>query len=299
MVRSPAHCLDMTMQMIDWCGTAAAQQWAETVHESFPATVEVDPRGWVNSLNGVTWWVSAAISQLVLRAQADIPEPDGPVGAENVPAPTGVIWFHSAPFGWGFGDRQLVAISWIVATIDGRSAAVIIPWENEPTSRTPIPQIPTVLPLGNEAAQIAVTELTTPDGVTDWDAIVDAAWAHEEPHMARILLTAWVLGRARLPRHIESAPRALRRRRARMEPAPVPGWDEIRVTTLRRQPESGSGEPAEEGRFHHQWIVSGHWRWQPCGPDRSERRLVWVSPHIKGPEGAPFIAPDKAAKLVR
>lgn len=46
---------------------------------------------------------------------------------------------------------------------------------------------------------------------------------------------------------------------------------------------------SETGGEHTlRWYVRGHWRNQPCGPERQERRLTWVTPHIKGPEGAPF-----------
>jgi hypothetical protein len=31
------------------------------------------------------------------------------------------------------------------------------------------------------------------------------------------------------------------------------------------------------------WIVRGHWRNQPYGPDRSLRRLTWIEPYWKGP----------------
>jgi hypothetical protein len=36
-----------------------------------------------------------------------------------------------------------------------------------------------------------------------------------------------------------------------------------------------------------QWIVRGHWRNQPCGPNHSERKRIWIQPHWKGPEDAP------------
>ncbi len=31
------------------------------------------------------------------------------------------------------------------------------------------------------------------------------------------------------------------------------------------------------------WLVRGHYRNQPCGPQRRERRRTWVAPHVKGP----------------
>jgi hypothetical protein len=36
-----------------------------------------------------------------------------------------------------------------------------------------------------------------------------------------------------------------------------------------------------------QWIVRGHWRNQPHGPGRTERKRMWIQPYWKGPEDAP------------
>lgn len=38
----------------------------------------------------------------------------------------------------------------------------------------------------------------------------------------------------------------------------------------------------------NRWVVNGHWRWQPCGSGRSERKLIFIAPHIKGPESKPL-----------
>jgi hypothetical protein len=36
-----------------------------------------------------------------------------------------------------------------------------------------------------------------------------------------------------------------------------------------------------------QWLVRGHWRNQPIGSGRSERKRIWIMPHWKGPQEAP------------
>lgn len=42
-------------------------------------------------------------------------------------------------------------------------------------------------------------------------------------------------------------------------------------------------EQAEGTRqCHSQWIVRGHWRNQVCGPNLSERKLIWIQPYFKG-----------------
>lgn len=37
------------------------------------------------------------------------------------------------------------------------------------------------------------------------------------------------------------------------------------------------------------FMVRGHWRQQPCGPGREERKLTWVRPYYKGPDIAATI----------
>lgn len=77
------------------------------------------------------------------------------------------------------------------------------------------------------------------------------------------------------------------------------------MVTLRRpahHQEGGQEAPVglQEPRKHdHRWMVTGHWRLQPCGPHRSLRELRWVRPHIKGPEDAPLKAPHVVKALVR
>lgn len=36
-------------------------------------------------------------------------------------------------------------------------------------------------------------------------------------------------------------------------------------------------------------LVRGHWTHQPYGPNRALRRLQWIAPYTRGPEGAPLI----------
>lgn len=37
-----------------------------------------------------------------------------------------------------------------------------------------------------------------------------------------------------------------------------------------------------------QHIVRGHWKLQPCGQARSERKPIWIQPYWRGPDGAPI-----------
>lgn len=62
-------------------------------------------------------------------------------------------------------------------------------------------------------------------------------------------------------------------------------------------PEPPTGSARRE--WSCQWIVSGHWRLARVGKGRMERRLVYVSPHVKGPDGAELRVRPTVRSLVR
>jgi len=42
----------------------------------------------------------------------------------------------------------------------------------------------------------------------------------------------------------------------------------------------------EGWKLRMRYCVRGHWRWQPCGEGRHDRKRIFIKPHWKGPEGA-------------
>ncbi|HVL83354.1 MAG TPA: hypothetical protein VM367_03540 [Pseudonocardia sp.] len=59
-----------------------------------------------------------------------------------------------------------------------------------------------------------------------------------------------------------------------------------------RRAATAPAEPSGDhpGRvYRHRWLVRGHWRQQAVGPGRTQRRPVYVPPHLKGPDGAPLL----------
>lgn len=88
------------------------------------------------------------------------------------------------------------------------------------------------------------------------------------------------------------APYVSRGRRRRLERDGVDVSALARRTTttihLRERPEAprtGDSTPVD---YSCRWIVHGHFTHQPCGPNRSERRLTWIAPYVKGPAGKPL-----------
>lgn len=54
-----------------------------------------------------------------------------------------------------------------------------------------------------------------------------------------------------------------------------------------------AGEEVGTRHYRHRWVVSGHWRNQPYGPDREMRRRQWIPSYTKGPDGAPLMITEK------
>ena len=46
---------------------------------------------------------------------------------------------------------------------------------------------------------------------------------------------------------------------------------------------AGSGRKLDK-----QFVVAGHWKQQPCGPSRSERKFIHIEPYWRGPKDAPI-----------
>lgn len=150
----------------------------------------------------------------------------------------------------------------------------------------------------SHAGRLTIHMLTRddPDGVP-WigtrDVIIDTTQPRREecdrlpdaiPELS-VLAAAWLL--MGQPRVAESRPLRITDSagagRAGREPSLVS------VVDVRPRIAHPADEPGHAHRgFDHQWWVAGHWRQQACGPGYSDRRPIWIAPHIKGPEGTPI-----------
>lgn len=261
-------------------------------------------------LGGETMWVSAQMVTTIEQAAATLQAPDaGCLSAENVPHPAGTMWLAGDPLMItsvsGSGDSHpVIGVSWAVnlqelENVDGITKTVamvtLLPWLRSDAGLPLLGQV-TELPLSPSAASMLGIDSTTVTYATptDWAT----AWPADYMEMARWMLAAWVFASQVLPRQIVSAARAVRRRAARIRPE-RPDWGDVHVMTLRVAPAGPGDHDDVDVAWAHQWAVRGHWRWQACGPGRGERKLIWIAPHTKGPEGAPLLEVDQVAKLVR
>lgn len=118
----------------------------------------------------------------------------------------------------------------------------------------------------------------------------------------RVVAALWTLlhqdGIAATTTHV--VPRQ-QRRHAERKGVTDPKGSAVQVVTLRKLHRTRpDGEPEHDGRhYSHRWVVNGHWRNAAVGPGRTQRRLTWVTPHIKGPDDAPLLTKQRVNAWVR
>jgi hypothetical protein len=105
---------------------------------------------------------------------------------------------------------------------------------------------------------------------------------------------------------VEAAPQHVERHLAKrmQREGKLPNKATVKVIALRRKhvqhgaEEDMKSEGGEARDWSCQWVVSGHWRNQPVGPGRTARKLTYINPFIKGPEGKPLKPEQKKVYAV-
>ncbi len=273
------------------------------------------------------WWVAPDMVEL---ASVAVPSVPGDLTAREVPLPTpcGLVVYAGTVPGLDArtGERTVSthAILWAPAMVPSADRRRTLPCIRVSTYRRLIVHDASVGENGAGMVMLApeavmadpLTDGCPPDGVVVWmplgrsdwpldDTVDEQSFATEHTEVQsfsasddrRILAATLTLAQQPLtdlsPGHNPGRPASRRAERAGVpqEVARQP----IRVVTLRRRALDGTEDhaSAEHVEHDHRWTVSGHWRLAAVGPGRAERRLTWVRPHIKGPEGAPLKVPDQ------
>ncbi|WP_219822109.1 hypothetical protein [Streptomyces sp. Ru62] len=139
-----------------------------------------------------------------------------------------------------------------------------------------MPVYGSTLPVGDEPVSLADLDSQLPQPVV---AALASAWL--------LMQQPLLIDRTR-----ERADKPTARAYAR-DGLPAP---EVTVVDLRRQYTPQDQDPGDgEGSRHYRyrWVVSGHWRNQAYGPERSLRRQTWIPAYVKGPDGAPLLSTEK------
>lgn len=216
--------------------------------------------------------------------------PDFELGADDPPSRSGLMWF-AKPIADHDGDDVPIAICGVTWTVLPRNIRLALlaerdnPFIYKGYSGEMMRQLgfPPVFPLGHWDAPTFAEE----DGVPP---LIENNKGKAGHHVLAVIKTLWLLLRQPMTAQDDvPADRQERRRLAREGREP----SRVRVIRLRRPSGRGSGEPGEPTIWHHRWIVRGHWRMQPHGQGRQQRRPVWIAPFVKGPEDAPMLGGDK------
>lgn len=144
-----------------------------------------------------------------------------------------------------------------------------------------------------------------PLGRSDWpigDQITEAPWTMPDSMRLsfaedrRVLAALWTLLRQEgiTRQEVLHVERHAQKRAARAGVAPEAAY-KVQVVTLRKlhRTESVDDHVPTGRHIGVRYIRDGHFRWQPYGKGRTERRLTFIAPHVCGPEGAPLKAPTR------
>lgn len=236
-------------------------------------------------LGATLFYVADEMCDLVTQAAAKLPA-QFDLSIDDPPAAEGFTWLTK-----GFADtdadgKPLLVRGFSWATLPGAMRLAIY-IERDAMSfglkrKLQILEFPPVFPIGS------VDLVFNDDGVVRVSVLPGDDESGKTAY--RWIKTFWLLSRQPLAEQTEAlSDRAERRRAARQgRPEPPP----VRVIRLRR-PANPTAQAGGAVNWHHQWIVRGHWRLQPWGPGRQYRRPVWISPFVKGPEGAPMLGGEK------
>lgn len=281
------------------------------------------------------WWVGADMVDLLLAAAPEVPE-DVMMGEMPRPSRAGLVIFEHPWFGTDAdtpGNQvQVDAVLWDAVRLEplpGRawtpeddyrpalavSAYQRVVFENglrgselhhalamgtmHHAHQQPAGPGKAVLtgcswaPLGRSDWPVA-----DPLGMAPYPMTPHAAASHVEDR--KLLAALWTLTAQEgvADRRLAPIDRQMRRRtqRAGLHARAA----QVTIYTLRRHHRPTEGDEMREGRrLTHRHYVRGFWRNQPCGQGRAERRLTFVRPHIRGPEGAPLVDKPRVQAWVR
>lgn len=137
--------------------------------------------------------------------------------------------------------------------------------------------------------------------ITHASGFADEEYLYETLTMCtRMLLSSWTLFNEPDEREVCATVRETvqvvsksARKRSKGRPSPS-----ISVLDIKRGASNvryiGAGRQVEHD---HRWEVRGHWRNQPHGPGRSERRMQWIDSFVCGPDDKPLVKKPKVYKV--
>jgi hypothetical protein len=227
-----------------------------------------------------------------------------------VPASDVIAWPSREEVAWAWPNGVMVVLAEPVAiehtiisnttyTFSGRPQLNMMPPHTERQSVAGLAILPETLmpsqrPDGEPGPEMAAFPILWI--ASDPDDVVSGWW------LPGSMMTATVEEKiiSESSRFLLSVIAALGHRLTRLDGAPASWGRGERRRVARELPElrvlqlsSGATVASDEAQHHsvnwtRRWMVRGHWRQQPCGPQNSLRRLKWIDPFVKGPADKPL-----------
>jgi len=230
------------------------------------------------------YWVSRDMVDVVVGASETLPEW---TPALAVPAPAGLLcWAKPA----GRIPFAAETVSWDATWWWTRPDGILqLQLASRLTDRQDL-----LAPYGVSSPLWATTTVVVNSAVP---RTAEARNADDASAYVSVIGAAWLL----MGQPAVTQARTIHDSPATPEPAPQRFPRDVTIIELRRpQGAPGPGDAGATGRhYRRRWWVEGHWRQQACGPGRSQRKPVWIAPHVKGPADAPLSATDRVHVLRR
>lgn len=236
---------------------------------------------------GALYWASSDMAALATASARALDTVRWTVDAR--PAPTGLMVMDGG-VGWlphNGADFPVDALSWGPAP----GGLLLATWcarqrldDNlaRHGARIEHHQVPPLVPMTWHTVPVGEQERPVgelPDEIRTVATILAAAWyLMDQPTLAD-----------RQPVDVD---RTLRRAYVRAE-RPEPEVTLIDLRAVYRPTDPDQQPDSEPGRWSHRWVVQGHWRQQPHGPARSQRKRIWIADYVKGPDGAPLLTHER------
>ncbi len=253
------------------------------------------------------WWVSAEMVDLLLASTASVP--DGTYVSDlNRPMHTGLVVFEKPWLGTATDADDPIEIS---AMLWGQTRLPPVRPEVRAHARAESGADPGDghISAVSTSSYIKRSHRWVPVGRSDWpigDPIETPPWANMSAHEClsfvedrRVLAALWTLvtQRGLAETTVLASDRATMRRSERAGYPKVASI--VRVVKLRHVDRARAEGEGSRVNYSHRWVVSPHWRLQPYGPGRSQRRLTYIPPHVKGPADKPLVLKEQVNAWVR
>ncbi len=242
-------------------------------------------------------WVSDDLTDLAEHAGTQIPEHR--LHPEELPHDIGLLaWARPIV---GADGREIIATLWValpegvwIATwVDPMLSSRKVLTGNSTADPAAVER--RAAEIGSAYGWLAPDEEFLLPWTTAWQ------WDSVEGGRARAistLIATWLLMGQTLTvsEQIQAQPSERRRLQRRGDPEPVVTYVALRKQRTQHEPHDDASLTPRE--YHHRWLVSGHWRKQWYASVETHRP-IWISPHIKGPAGAPLLRSEHVYTLRR